>query len=474
MAQGYDLIVIGAGSAGLVAAKFAGGLGLKVALIEKEKIGGDCTWQGCVPSKALLKVAKTAHAARCGTKFGIHTSPPTINMSEVRDYVQSVIQEVYKHETPEEVTSAGVEVLLGAAKFINDRTLYVTLNDGTHRTITGKKFVIATGATPAKLPIPGLDTVNYHTYKTLFDNDRLPKHMITIGAGPIGMEMSQAYARLGAKVTIITDLVMQNDDPLVGEVMQRVLEKEGVIFEFGMLSKVEQQGDNITAYIGDDGTSIQGDMLLIAVGRVPNVYSLDMEAAGIEYTRRGIKVDDTLRTTVPHIYAAGDIIGGPQFTHYAGFQGAVAARNALLPGGTKGFTDILPWTTFTEPEAAHVGLTEVQAHKQFGDDFQVKHFDIKDGDRPQTENDVDGFIKIVHRNGKLLGATVVANRAGEMINEYAIALQNGWGVGDLSNTIHVYPTYGQTVAAVSSKMKVEQLLSGFGGQVLKVAKKVLF
>lgn len=470
----YDLIVIGGGSAGLVAAKFAGGLGLKVAMVEMERIGGDCTWQGCVPSKALLKVAKTAHASRAGAAYGIQTQAPTVDMTQVRDYVQGVIHNVYKHETPEEVTAAGVEVLLGQAKFTNENTIHVMLNDGTERTLNGKKFVIATGATPAKLPIPGLDTVTYHTYRTLFENDRLPQHLITIGAGPIGMEMSQAYRRLGAEVTIITDKIMRNDDPLVGETMRRVFENEGIAFKFGIMTKVEQDGSQIVVHVGDDRDTVRGDMLLVAVGRVPNVYSLDMEKAGVEFDKRGIKVDNHLRTTNPRIFAAGDIVGGPQFTHYAGFQGAMAARNALLPGSSKGVTEVLPWTTFTEPEAAHVGLTESQAHERFGDDVQVKLFNLADGDRSQAEHDIEGFIKVVHRSGKLLGATVVANRAGEMINEYTIALQNGWGVGDLSNTIHVYPTYGQIVAGVSSKMKVEQLLNGFGGQVLKVAKRVLF
>jgi pyruvate/2-oxoglutarate dehydrogenase complex dihydrolipoamide dehydrogenase (E3) component len=473
MAQEYDLVVIGGGSAGLVAAKFAGGLGLKVAMVEMDKIGGDCTWQGCVPSKALLKVAKTAYAARAGEYYGIHTEAPTVDMERVRDYIQGVIQNVYHHETPEAVREAGVEPFIGQAKFIDPYTVNVTLENGGEVQLKGKKFIIATGSTPAKLPIPGLEDVPYHTYKTLFQNTVLPKRMITIGGGPIGLEMSQAYSRLGAKVTVITDKILQHDEPESGEAIRRVFENEGIEFVSGMVSQVEQGEDEIIVHVGDDKL-VAGDMLLVAVGRVPNVYSLDMDKAGVEFTNRGIKADDNLRTTAEHIYAAGDILGGPQFTHYAGFQGSIAARNALLPGASKGVTDVLPWTTFTEPEAAHVGLTEKQARERYGSDIQIKHFDLKNGDRSQAEHDLEGFIKIVHRNGKLLGATVVANRAGEMINEYAIALQNGWGVGDLSNTIHVYPTYGQIVAAVSSKMKVEQLLNGIGGKVFQVAKRVLF
>jgi len=471
--QVYDLIVLGGGSAGLVAAKFAGRLGVKVALVEMERLGGDCTWQGCVPSKALLKVAKTAHAARSGEAYGVFTEPPTADMEKVRDYVQGVIQDVYSHETPEAVQESGVEPFIGRAVFLDPHTIEVTLETGETVKLTGKKFVITTGATPAKLPIPGLEDVPYHTYKTLFHNTTLPKRMVTIGGGPIGMEMSQAYSRLGAEVTIVTDRILQHDEPEVGETMQRLFEREGIKFEFGMVSQIEKDGDEIIVHVGDDKL-ITADMLLVAVGRVPNVGSLDMEKAGVKYTKQGVQAADTLRTTADHIYAAGDILGGPQFTHYAGFQGYIAARNALLPGASKGVTEVLPWATFTEPEAAHVGLTEAQARDKYGNEVSVKHFYLKNGDRSQAEHDLDGFIKVVHRNGKMLGATVVANRAGEMINEYTIALSNGWNVGGISNSMHVYPTYGQIVENVSSKMKVEQLLNGVGGQVLKVARKVLF
>ena len=469
----YDLIVLGGGSAGLVAAKFAGRLGVKVALVEVERLGGDCTWQGCVPSKALLKVAKTAHAARSGAYYGITTAPPTVDMVKVRDYVQGVVQDVYHHETPEAVAEDGVETFIGRAAFLDPHTIEVTLNTADTVRLTGKKFVIATGATPARVPIPGLENVPYQTYKTLFQNAVLPKRMVTIGAGPIGMEMSQAYARLGANVTIVTQKILQHDEPEVSETMQRVFENEGITFKFGTVMAVEKSGDEIIVHVGDDKL-ITADMLLVAIGRVPNVKSLDMEKAGVAYTNRGVQADDNLRTTADHIFAAGDILGGPQFTHYAGFQGYIAARNALLPGTSKGVTEILPWATFTEPEAAHVGLTEAQAREQYGDEISVKRFDMKDGDRSQTEHDVEGFIKVVHRNGKMLGATVVANRAGEMINEYTIALSNGWNVGGISNSMHVYPTYGQIVENVSSKMKVEQLLNGVGGKVLQVARKVLF
>ncbi len=474
MSPEYDMIVIGSGSAGLVAASFGGRMGLNVALIERRShLGGDCTWVGCVPSKALLHIAKTAQAARSGSKYGLKTQAPEVDMPQVRDYIQNTIHRVYEHETPEVISERGVDVIFGAGRFVDAHTLQVEMNDGTTQTLKAKKFVIATGAEPRVPGIPGLADVPYHTNLTFFENDKLPASMVTIGGGPIGMEMSQAYTRLGVNVTVVTEKIMMNDDPAVGEHLKGVLESEGTTFLMGKVERVEKNGDKICVHTSD-GNQVEAEMLLIAVGRVPNVNSLDLDKASVTYTARGIQVDDNLRTTQEHIFAAGDVVGGPQFTHYAGFQGSIAARNALLPGTSKGVTNVLPWTTFTEPEAAHVGLTEAQAKQQYGSDFQVRLFDMEEGDRAQAEDDYHGFVKIVYRNGKLLGATVVSKRAGEMINEYAIALQNGWGVGDLANTIHSYPTYGQIAANFASKMKVEALLNGVGGKVWNVARKVLY
>ncbi len=473
MKQEYDLVVIGSGSAGLVASSFAGRLGLKVAMIEKRSVlGGDCTWVGCVPSKALLHVAKTAHAARIGGKYGVMTSTPTVDMPKVRDYIQNTIHRVYEHETPEVIAERGVDVILGAARFTGPHTLHVDLNDGGERTVKGNKIIIATGAHPSAPPIEGIEDVKYDTNLTLFDNDTLPEHMIVIGGGPIGMEMSQAYARLGAQVTVVTEKVMMRDDPEVGQLLQKVLEREGVRFVMAKVDRVSNEGDKICVEAGDE--RILGDKLLMAAGRRPSISSLDLDKAGVVYDNKGVKVDEHLRTNQPHIFAAGDVNGGPQFTHFAGFQGAIATQNALFPVKAKGLTPVLPWVTFTEPEAAHVGMTEADARKEHGDDFEVRIFSLEEGDRAQAEDDAEGFVKIMHKGKTLLGATVVSKRAGEMINEYAIAMNNGWGVGDISNTIHAYPTYGQVAANFASKMKVEMLLNGVGGQVWNVAKKVLY
>ena len=461
----YELVVVGAGSAGLVGAKFGGRLGFKVALVEKRALGGDCTWMGCVPSKALLHVAKVAHAARIGAKYGIQSGDVQVDMKKVRDYVHSVREAVYKFETPEEVSKANVDVFLGDAKFTDPNTLKVTLKDGGEKTITGKKFIIATGASAAPVPVEGLDTVEYQTYETLFENDVLPERLITIGGGPIGSEMSQAYSRLGSKVTIISSRILKNDEPEAGEVMHQVFESEGITVNRCRVMKVEKNGSEIVVHTSE-GQIHRGDMLLVAVGRAPSVGTLNLEAAGVEYTKRGIPVNENLLTNQEHIYAAGDIVGGPQFTHYAGLQGSIAARNALLPLASKGVVEYLPWATFTSPEVAHVGMLESQAREIYGDEVVAQRYDMEEGDRSLTEDDTEGFIKVVYRSSKLLGATIVAERAGEMIHEYAIAIDKGWNVTDLTSTIHVYPTYSQIMATFSSKIKVEQLLSGAGPKVI--------
>ncbi len=468
MSDIYDLIVIGAGSAGLTAAAFNGELGRKVAVIEREQVGGDCTWTGCMPSKALLHVAKIAHNIRIAGDYGITTSPPETDMEKVHDYIHSVIQGVYKHETPEKVTERGIEVVLGDAKFIDQHTIQVG-----DRTMKSKKFVIATGGRPATPPIPGLDTVPYKTNRNFFDNKVLPDHLMIIGAGPIGMEMGQSYNRLGAKVTIIGQHIMQNDEPEAVEVIRDTFEKEGVIMIQSTVTEVEKDGDNIILKL-ENGDSITGDMVLVAVGRTPNV-ELDLEKANIEYTKRGIPVNDKLQTNVPHIYAIGDVTTGAKFTHYAGYQGSAVGRNVLLPvGKTSGIPKYVPWVTFTDPEVAHAGLTEEQAREQYGSDVKTFMFSLADGDRSVAESDVEGFIKFVYRNTlDLLGVTIVGDRAGDMLIEYQLLIENKISARDLIGIIHAYPTYSDVARKALSKVMIEELMSSSVGKIAKKAINIL-
>ena len=461
MTDAYDLIVIGAGSGGLTAARFAATLGARVALVEKHRIGGDCTWTGCVPSKALLKAAKVAHEVRSASHFGIHASLPAVDMGRVRAYIQEAIARVYAFETPEVLERESIEVVMGEARFVAPRTIRVG-----ERILTGKNFLLTTGAHPVVPELPGLAETPYLTYETLFDNDHLPESMIVLGAGPIGLEMTQAYQRLGARVTVIGDELLPKDEPEARAVLRRVLEREGVRFVSGRASRVSFPAGIFAVQVGEQ--SVEGDALLIAVGRAPNVGELGLEKAGVTYGPHGIPVNEHLQTNVKHIYAAGDCVGGYQFTHFAGWQAFQAARNALVLGSTRGFSEVVPWCTFTDPEVAHVGLTEAEAREKHGDAVKVLYRDAAQNDRAVCENDMDGFIKIVHlSDGHILGATIVAARAGEMITEFALAIQHRLKLSDLAATIHAYPTYSSAIQLLASEEAIRGVFAGIGGKLIK-------
>lgn len=462
MSDTYDLIVIGGGTAGLTAAGFAARLGVKVALVEKNRIGGDCTWTGCVPSKALLKVAKVAHTTRTAQEYGICGEAPQVDMANVRSYIHQAISDVYQHETPQQLEQQGIEVIMGAAQFIDAHTIRVG-----EQTLRAKKFILTTGAHPFIPNIPGLADVPYLTYLQIFDNDHLPERLIVMGAGPIGSEIAQAYQRLGSQVTLIDVGLLPREEPEVAQTMGSVFAREGLRFVQGLVTQARQEDDEIVLNV--EAQEIRGDMLLVAVGRAPIVKGLNLEQAGVAYSARGIPVDKYLRTTQKHIYAAGDCIeGNYQFTHFAGWQAFQAVRNALLPLNDNGFKKITPWTTFTDPEVAHAGLTEAGARQEFGDGVRVTHWNLERVDRAVAENDRDGFIKVVHKkNGKLLGVTIVARRAGETITEYVLALERGLKLYDLANFIHVYPTYSMATMRLAAEATTNNVMDGWLGKVLK-------
>jgi pyruvate/2-oxoglutarate dehydrogenase complex dihydrolipoamide dehydrogenase (E3) component len=456
-----DLVIIGAGSGGLVAAAFAVQLGARVTMIEKNRIGGDCTWTGCVPSKALLKAAKIAQEVRTARHYGIETAPPVADMRRVRDYVQSAIEAVYQYETPEELNQAGIDAVVGQAHFLDPHTVQV----GEHM-VRSNAFLITTGGHAFIPPIPGLDQVRFITYEQIFENDHLPQTLTVIGAGPIGMEMAQAYRRLGSEVTIIDEHVLPKDEPEAQDVIRRVFEREGIRFVIGRVNAVRSDGDKIAVFTAENET--RGEMLLVAVGRRPTVHGLDLEKAGVKYSDKGIPVDDHLRTNMKHIYAAGDVVGGYQFTHLAAWQAFQAVRNALLPGHTSGGASVVPWVTYTDPEVAHAGLTEEQARKEFGNDIDVHRWSMGKVDRAVCENDTDGFIKVLtKKGGSIIGATIVAARAGEMISEIVLGIENGWWLKDIAGAIHAYPTYSVAIQQLASAATVEQLLSGTQGRIIR-------
>jgi pyruvate/2-oxoglutarate dehydrogenase complex dihydrolipoamide dehydrogenase (E3) component len=463
----YDLVIIGAGSGGLTAAAFAARLDARVALVEKNRIGGDCTWIGCVPSKALLKAAKVAHDVRTASQYGITTNQPVTDMARVREYVRGAIRQVYQFESPEELQRQGVDVLLGGARFLDSETIAVD-----DRRISSKAFLLATGARPAVPSITGLKDVPFLTYEQIFDNDRLPRAMLVVGGGPIGVEMAQAYQRLGSRVTVVAERLLPKEEPEVRDVIQHVFEREGMQLLPARARSARQDGGDIV--VGTDLGEARGDMLLIASGRKPAVDGLDLEKAGVDYSDKGIPVDDRLRTNIKNIYAAGDVVGTYQFTHFAGWQAFQAARNALLPGATSGFADVVPWTTFTDPEIAHAGATEAQARERFRKDLQVRRWEMRRTDRAVCENDTGGFIKVIaKKDGTILGATIVAGRAGEAITEFILAMRRHVKLMDVAGAMHVYPTYSTGIQQLAAEMAIENLLSGASGKIIRGLLKII-
>ena len=460
----YDLIIIGGGSAGLTAAGFAVQFGVRVALVEKHRMGGDCTWTGCVPSKTLLKAAKVAHQMRTADHYGLKPADPQVDLASVMDHVQEVVAGVYREESPEALREDGIDVYMGAARFLSPHEIAV----GEDR-LRAHHYLLSIGAHPFIPPIEGLEDVDYLTYETIWDLRVLPRHLLVIGAGPIGCEMTQAFGRLGAEVTLLAsrDRVLPRDDPEASRVIGETFATEGIDVRYKARAKLAWQ-DERGIHVVAGGDEVVGDALLVVAGRRPNVEGLDLEKAGVEYSAKGIGVDDHLHTSQRHIYAAGDCIGSYQFTHYAGWQAAAAARNALLPGASTGVTELVPWTTFTDPEVAHIGLTEAQAREAYGDDVMTCDWPMERVDRARAEGDTSGFIKLVHRkDGTLLGATAVAARAGEMITEWIVALHRGLKVGDLAGMIHVYPTYSTASMQAAAAIRVKQLLRGTSGRIIR-------
>jgi pyruvate/2-oxoglutarate dehydrogenase complex dihydrolipoamide dehydrogenase (E3) component len=463
----YDFVVLGGGSGGILAAELAANLGVRVALVEKNRPGGSCLFTGCVPSKALLHVAKVSHQARQAHEVGLGISEPTVDMARVSEPIQKIIESIYRGENRESVEGLrekGIDVIVGERRFTGPYTVAV---DG--RELTAGRFLIDTGSRPATPPIHGLAETGYLTYADLFTLKSLPGRLLVIGAGPIGMEMSQAFSRLGAHVTVIqrSGRLLGVADEDCSALIEDVFRAEAIDVRLNMtIEKVERAGDEVV--ITANGERFVGDAVLAATGRVPNVDGLDLDRAGVVHSPRGIRVDAYLRTNQPHIYACGDVIGGEQFTHLSAIQGYQAARNALLPGHEKATLGHAPWTVFTDPEIARVGLTETEAQTRYGKDVRANRFSLSRVDRAQTERDRHGFVKLVYRgNGTILGAHIVAGRAGEMIQEIILAMKQGTKLRDLAEMIHVYPTYSVGIQQATGFAAEESIFGGLLGRVIR-------
>jgi len=417
------------------------------------------------PSKTLLKAAKSAQTVKDGARFGIISPEPAIDFKTVMGRVDSVVQEIFSSESPETLQAEGIDVIRSEARFINPKTVLV---DG--REISARRYFLCTGARPLIPPIDGLADVDYLTYETIWGLEELPLRLAVVGGGPIGCEMAQAFCRLGSSVTLVegADRIVLQDEPEAAEVVAQKLVQEGVGLKTNApLQRVEKTANGVRLILAND-VQVDVDRILVSVGRRPVVEDLGLDAADVNHGRGGIQVNKHLRTTQANIYAAGDCTGGYQFTHYAGYKGFMAVRNAFLPFNKKSVLDRVPWATFTDPEVAHVDMTEEQAKERHGDNVQAANWPMDQTDRWITEGDSPGFLKVVYLpNGKLLGATIVAARAGEMIQEWVLALDQGLKLAHMAESIHIYPTYSLASQQLASKLRVEQLLSGAMGKILR-------
>jgi pyruvate/2-oxoglutarate dehydrogenase complex dihydrolipoamide dehydrogenase (E3) component len=436
----YDLAVIGGGSAGLSLAAAASQFGEKVVLFEKGEMGGDCLNFGCVPSKSLIAAAKAAYAQRTSTPYGVAAVEPKVKYAKVMEHVERVIGTIAPLDSQERFEELGVTVVRAPARFTGQRRLEA---DG--KTYEARKIVIATGSRAGVPPIPGLKDVAYLTNETIFKNRVMPKHLIIVGGGPIGMEMAQAHRRLGCAVTVLEAFQpLAKDDPELTAIVLDALKDEGVDIRSGVAIAEVKSNKSGISFILKDGEVIKGSHLLVAAGRVPNVEGLNLEAAGIEYSKRGVTVDAGLCTTNRSVYAAGDVAGGLQFTHVANYHAGLIIRNAMFRLPVKNRTDIIPWVTYTDPELAHVGLTEADARKIHGDAVKILRWHFKENDRAQAEGKTKGLVKIIiGKRGRILGASIVGMGAGELIAPWILAVTQKLKISAFANMVLPYPTLNE-------------------------------
>lgn len=463
-----DLCVIGGGSGGLSVAAGASQMGARTILIEGGKMGGDCLNYGCIPSKAFIAAAKKAHSLYDANIFGVSGGPLHADYSRAMEHVAEVIAGIEPHDSVERFESLGVQVLQGYGRFTGPKEVRVG-----DTIVKARRFVISTGSTASAPPIPGLAEAGYLTNETLFDNREKPDHLIIIGGGPIGMEMAQAHHRLGSKVTVLEAFkALAKDDPELTSVALDAIRGEGVDIREGVkIAKVTRQSDgviNVELDVDGKPETIIGTHLLVAAGRKPNLEKLDLEAANIAYTKTGITVDARLRSSNKHIFAIGDVAGGFQFTHVAGYHAGIIIRNALFRMPAKVNYDGLPWVTYTDPEVANVGLTEAQAKKKYGDSIKILTFPYAENDRARSERKTEGMVKaIVTNKGKILGAGIVGAQAGELIQIWALAITGKLKISAMASYISPYPTLGEINKRAAGSYYTPQLFSSKTQRIVK-------
>ncbi|MGE0883862.1 MAG: mercuric reductase [Blastocatellales bacterium] len=459
----YNLIAIGAGSAGLVSAGGAGGLGAKSAIIERALMGGDCLVTGCVPSKAVIRASRAFYDLKTASEFGVHLSgDPQIDFAAAMERMRRLRAKISFNDSAARMKEKyNIDVFIGDAKFVSPTEIEV---DG--QRLEFDRAVIATGGRPAELPIPGLKETGYYTNENIFTITELPRRMVVIGGGPIGCELAQAFRRFGSDVTLLNDVdhILPREDRDAAEMVHRQLIAEGMtIINRAKITKVMRRGSEklIVYELNGEEHEISCDLILTAAGRVPNVEGLNLEAAGVEYSREGVTVSDFLQTTNSKVYAAGDICSRFKFTHAADAMARLVLRNALFFGRARASQLVMPWVTYTDPEIAHVGMYEAEA-RAAGFDVATITEPLEDNDRAILDGETDGFARVHYdrRSGKILGGTIVARHAGDIISELTLAIANGLKLGALSSTIHPYPTQASVLQRIGDAYNRTRLSPG--------------
>jgi pyruvate/2-oxoglutarate dehydrogenase complex dihydrolipoamide dehydrogenase (E3) component len=471
-AYDYDLGILGGGAAGLSAAAGAAQFGAKTILVEKaNRLGGDCLHFGCVPSKTLIRTAGVWSLARRAREFGLpEVDLPPVSLAAVMERVSSVIDKIQEHDSPERFCRLGAAVRFGSPRFIDDHSVSV---DGDR--LTARSWIVATGSSPSLPPVEGLADVPYWTNETVFSQKELPGHLMVLGGGPIGVEMAQAFRRLGSKVTIVeyADQVLSPEDPDIAGIVRGRLEAEGARILTGTKAlSVASHGSSVQVRLAPlkeegDAWTIEGDALLVAAGRKANVEGLELSAAGVAFSPRGVPADARMRTNVPHIYACGDVNGVFPFTHVAGYEAGIALANAVLRLPRKADYTNVPWCTYTDPEVASVGLNEKRA-KASGVEYRVLEAPFREVDRALAEGETEGKIKVlVTPSGNLLGCQIAGHRAGELIHEWVAAINGRVKLSTLAGAIHAYPTLAEISKKAAGSYYSEKLFNDRMRRILR-------
>jgi pyruvate/2-oxoglutarate dehydrogenase complex dihydrolipoamide dehydrogenase (E3) component len=467
MGARVDLVIVGMGSGGMVAAEFAARLGRRVVVVERSRVGGDCLWTGCVPSKALLAAAKVAHRARHADRFGLPSAVAPIDQAAVWRRVRAVRDEIAAgDDNPDRFRAMGVEVVFGTAQLAGANEVTITDGDGRPRRVTAATILLCPGSRPAIPPIPGLADVGYLTNETIFELEVVPGRLVIVGGGPVGVELAQACRRLDIEVTVLqrAGTILPSDEPELAAMLHDMLAGEGVELHTGVQVSRVEPGPVVMGVVDGRERRWEADAVVVAAGRVPNVDGLALDAVGVATDARGVVVDDRMRTTVPSIYAVGDVVGRDRFTHAAAYQAVRALRDAWFPGRGAA-TGLVPWTTFTDPELAHVGLTSNQAMRRFGPHgVRVHRWSLEHNDRAHADGSAGAIVLVERRRRlrwRLVGAHVLSEAAGEVIGELALAIATKQSVRRLGGLVHTYPTISTSVQQLGGAAATEAA-AGYG------------